>query len=55
MPKLLAFYNATLEEAPYMRLDALTLSPNGANAESLSTKFVFKSFEMETPSTATFN
>lgn len=51
MPGLLAFYNGTLESAPYMRLDALTLSPGGNTPEMLSAKFVFKSFEMETQPT----
>ena len=48
MPELLAFYNDTVPEAPYMRLDALTLSPSQSTPSKLSAKFVFKSFEMET-------
>ncbi|MFT4900942.1 MAG: hypothetical protein ACI81V_000209 [Lentimonas sp.] len=48
MRNLLQFHDATLEEAPYMRLDALSLSPLRGTEGELSVRFTFKSFEMET-------
>jgi hypothetical protein len=47
MEKLLDFYQSCLVEAPYIRLDSLSLSPNPRNRLQNNARFVFKSFEME--------
>lgn len=44
---LLDFYEACLEEAPYIRLDSLSLSPIPRERTQNNARFVFKSFEME--------
>jgi hypothetical protein len=43
---LLSFHQKTLKSSPYMRLDAMRLTPLRGNESQLNARFTFKSFEM---------